>query len=106
MNKKVLSTVLAAASAGLLFAQEFRIDAGGPDPKGVSLAIGMPVEGVSASQATWQKENSDKRLLFIGKISGEWQKRSISFIPKSGGAVNLWFMRDRKSTRLNSSHRL
>ena len=78
MNKKVLLAALAAASAGLLFAQEFRIDAGGPDPKGISLAIGIPVEGVSASQATWQKENSDKRLLFIGKISGEWQKRSIS----------------------------
>lgn len=92
MNKKVLLAALAAASAGLLFAQEFRIDAGGPDPKGISLAIGIPVEGVSASQATWQKENSDKRLLFIGKISGEWQKRSISFIPKSAGAVNLWFM--------------
>ncbi len=96
MNKKVLLAALAAASAGLLFAQEFRIDAGGPDPKGISLAIGIPVEGVSASQATWQKENSDKRLLFIGKISGEWQKRSISFIPKSAGAVNLWVMSTEK----------
>ena len=42
MNKKVLLAALAAASAGLLFAQEFRIDAGGPDPQSESLSKEFP----------------------------------------------------------------
>ena len=87
--------LLLAVSVGtFLSAQDFRVDVGGD--KGVSLAAGTQMQGVTVQQAGWLKENRDKRLLFSGKVSKEWQKRSITFTPKTDGSVAISFMSSKK----------
>ena len=54
------------------------------------------MQGVTVQQAGWLKENRDKRLLFSGKVSKEWQKRSITFTPKADGSVAISFMSSKK----------
>ena len=89
--KKMLLCAAALCAAGLLSAADFRIDIGGERSK-VDLEIKECSEKIRASTAGWLKDRKNQRLIFIGPASGQWETKSISFIPKSSGNVNLCLM--------------
>ena len=90
MKKKLLCAA-ALCAAGLLSAADFRIDIGGEEAK-MDLEIKECSEKIRASTAGWLNERKNQRLIFIGSASGQWETKSISFIPKSSGNVNLCLM--------------
>ena len=89
--EKMLLCAAALCAAGLLSAAEFRIDIGGERSK-VELEIKECSEKIRASSAGWLNERKNQRLLFIGAASDQWETKSISFVPKSNGNVNLCLM--------------
>ena len=89
--KKMLLCAGILCSAGVLSAADFRIDVGGERDK-VELEVKECSEKIRSSPAGWLNERKNQRLVFIGAASDQWEKKSISFIPKSNGNVEVCLM--------------
>ena len=89
--KKILLCTAAFCAAGLLSAADFRIDIGG-ERSNVEMEIRETSEKIRAAPAEWRKERKNLRLVFTGAASGQWETKSVSFVPKTSGNVNLCLM--------------
>ena len=74
-----------AATAGL------RIDISSQGNR-IPLTFNKGSEDIRGIEASWLKENSNKRLLILGPLANKWQRRSFTFTPQSTGKLTLDIM--------------